>query len=171
VLTWAKLVRTRATVPSCVLIGVLAICGFPVDMNSIFLVVIPERNSRKGRKTRIIDSSVERLDSHRVRVTTTIELGADEGSEVVYPIDLGEGPTGDAIPDKIVRCLIDRGPGSVTLAELQNHVGGNPSTVNRQAWTLASNAPDLQRRLRGWVMHVERGRYALSPAARLRLGL
>lgn len=49
--------------------------------------------------------------------------------------------------------------------------GGNPRTVNRQAWTLSTNAPDLQIRLRGWVVSPERGHYALSPAARERLDI
>jgi hypothetical protein len=49
--------------------------------------------------------------------------------------------------------------------------GGSPRTVNRQAWTLSKNALDLQIRLRGWVVSPERGHYALSPAARERLGM
>jgi hypothetical protein len=117
---------------------------------------------------RVIDTTVEPVGPNRVRVTSTIELTADPADD--RP-ELGEGPTGDAIPDHIVRCLIDRAPSSVTLAEIQTTVGGNPATVNRQAWTLANDAPDLQRRLRGWVTAVDRGRYALSPAARLKLGL
>ena len=55
------------------------------------------------------------------------------------------------------------GGAEVTSAE---GVGGD-----RQAWTLAANAPDLQRRLRGWVVKADRGRYALSPRARQKPGL
>jgi len=114
---------------------------------------------------RIVDTQMEQVGPGRIRIITMIEVR--DGSDSARPLpQLGEGPTGNAIPDRIVRCLIDHGPGSVSLAEIQRAVGGNPATVNRQAWTLATDAPDLQLRLRGWVMKADRGRYALTPAAR-----
>ena len=117
---------------------------------------------------RVLATTVESAGPGQLRVITTIDL--DPGTKPIPKEEqLGEGPTGDAIPDKIVRCLVAHTPASVTLAEIQKDVGGNPATVNRQAWTLASNAPDLQRRLRGWVVSPERGLYALSPQARERL--
>ena len=85
--------------------------------------------------------------------------------------NLGAGPTGEAVPDLIVRALIDNLPApSMSLSEeSERAVGRHPGTINRQAWTLAANAPDLQHRLRGWVTNPERGRYALTPAARRRI--
>jgi hypothetical protein len=66
-----------------------------------------------------------------------------------------------------VRALIAGTPThSLTADQLKRRLGGNPDTVNRQAWMLAANAPDLQHRLRGWVVSPERGVYALSEAAR-----
>jgi hypothetical protein len=132
-----------------------------------YLVDIPGRN----RRMRIVDTAVEPVARNRIRVITTIDLEPGDADLDPSGAALGEGPTGDAIPDRIVRCLIDRGPGSVKLADIHGVVGGNPGTVNRQAWTLANNAPDLQHRLRGWVVKADRGRYALSPAARKKLGL
>ena len=117
---------------------------------------------------RVVDTTVEAVAPSQIRVVTIIDLSAS-GDRLED--DLGEGPTGDAVPDRIVRYLIDQGSSSVGLAEIQKAVGGNPATVNRQAWTLANNAPDLQRRLRGWVVSTDRGRYALSPQARRELGL
>lgn len=108
----------------------------------------------------LIDCSTESLGGDRVRIVTTLDLSTGEG-QVPAP-SLGEGPTGDAIPDRIVKCLIDHAPDSVSLAEIRRYVGGNSATVGRQAWTLAENAPDLQHRLRGWVIKLERGQYALS---------
>ena len=113
----------------------------------------------------IVETRIEDAGHNRIRIVTMIDLGtssADQHSE--EPI--GEGPTGDAIPDKIVRYLIDRSPEDARLSEIQDVVGGNPGTVNRQAWTLANNAPDLQRRLVGWVQSPGRGRYELTPRAR-----
>src|SRR5439155_9147256 len=98
----------------------------------------------------IIDATLEAVDERRLRLTITIDRTPPEVSG--RPLDFGEGPTGDAIPDRIVRCLIEHRPGSMSVAEIQRCVGGNPGTVNRQAWTLATNAPDLQLRLRGWVV-------------------
>ena len=116
---------------------------------------------------RVIYTEIEQLDATTIRVTTTLDLA---GEPSAAPSGLGEGPTGDAIPDQIVRYLIDRAPEPVALADIQAELGGNPSTVNRQAWTLASNAPDLQIRLRGWVTSPNRGEYQLTLAALEQLG-
>lgn len=111
---------------------------------------------------RVLESRVEAAGRGRLRVTTL--LGPEDEPEEV---PLGEGPdTPGAIPDRIVRALIDAHPEPLSLSQLQATVKGNRGTVNRQAWTLATNAPDLQLRLRGWVISVGRGLYALSPAAR-----
>jgi len=111
---------------------------------------------------RVMSTEVEILDTNRIRVTSVIDTSEPDSSNHRVAPNLGEGPTGNAIPDQIVKFLIERGPGSVSISEIQNAVGGNPATVNRQAWTLANNAPDLQLRLRGWVVSDGRGRYALS---------
>lgn len=111
---------------------------------------------------RVMSTEVEILDANRIRVTTVIDTSEPDSSKDRPGPNLGEGPTGNAIPDQIVKFLIERGPGSVSISEIQDAVGGNPATVNRQAWTLANNAPDLQLRLRGWVVSDGRGRYALS---------
>ncbi len=116
---------------------------------------------------KILETRVEPDGPGRIVVITRIEL--EESAETAD--EIGEGPTGEAVPDRIVRALIDNLPLSLSLGEIQQAVGGNPGTVNRQAWTLANNASDLQLRLRGWVMHVERGRYALTPEAKRRLGI
>jgi hypothetical protein len=113
--------------------------------------------------TTIIESRIEPAGPNRYRVIATIEIDPTDAVAALEPI--GEGPTGDAIPDHIVRYLIRQSPVSASLAEIQAAVGGNARTVNRQAWTLANNAPDLQLRLRGWVTSPDRGRYALSTAA------
>jgi len=107
-----------------------------------------------------MSTEVEIIDANRIRVISVIDTSAPLSYE--NESSLGEGPTGTAIPDQIVKFLIDRAPGSVAISEIQKTVGGNPATVNRQAWTLANNAPDLQHRLRGWVVSDGRGRYALS---------
>jgi hypothetical protein len=120
---------------------------------------------------RVVESKVEHLDAGRFRITTILEEDASSVPAEAATSEIGEGPTGDAVPDKIVRALIQHGPGSLAVAEIQREVGGNPRTVNRQAWTLSTNAPDLQIRLRGWVVSPERGHYALSPAARERLDM
>jgi len=112
---------------------------------------------------RVIETEVEVIAPSRIRVTTLIELG-DETEE--QSVVLGEGPTGDAVPDRIVRSLIRESPTSMSLSEIQAEVGGNAATVSRQAWTLATNQPDLQIRLRGWVTSPERGRYVLTELAR-----
>jgi hypothetical protein len=118
----------------------------------------------------ILESRVEPAGPGLIRVVTLIDTNeAEPGCGEADP-NLGEGPTGSAIPDFIVRVLIENlSAPSMSLAEIQRVVGGNPGTVNRQAWTLATNAPDLQLRLRGWVTSPERGRYALTAAARRRL--
>ncbi len=114
---------------------------------------------------RVIESKVEHLEAGRFRIVTILEEGPSP-VKCGVTTEIGEGPTGDAVPDKIVRALITHRPRSFAMAEIQREVGGNPRTVNRQAWTLSTNAPDLQIRLRGWVVSPERGYYALSPAAR-----
>lgn len=114
---------------------------------------------------RIIETKVEPAGPDRIKVVTLIDL-ADVSSRKKGAA-LGEGPTGSAIPDQIVRALIEEVPEhALTADQLKTRVGGNPATVNRQAWTLATNAPDLQHRLRGWVISPDRGVYALSEAAR-----
>jgi len=120
---------------------------------------------------RVIESKVERLEGGRFRVTTILEEDPSLAKREAAISEIGEGPTGNAVPDKIVRALIKNKTRSVAMAEIQREVGGNPRTVNRQAWTLSTNAPDLQIRLRGWVVSPERGHYALSPAARKRLDM
>lgn len=117
----------------------------------------------------IIESKIERLEAGRFRITTIVEDSPPAAGRNAGNPQIGDGPTGGAVPDKIVKALIRRSPHALTVAEIQQEVGGNPGTVNRQAWTLATNAPDLQIRLRGWVISPERGRYALSPAAHERL--
>jgi len=117
----------------------------------------------------VVDSSVEVLEGGRIRVTTILDESPSMATGGAGVAPIGEGPTGDAVPDKIVRTLIKHIPDSVAIADIQREVGGNPGTVNRQAWTLAANAPDLQIRLRGWVVSPERGHYALSAAARERV--
>lgn len=116
---------------------------------------------------KIIASTVEPDGPGRIKVTTTIELSTALPEGAPPSVVIGDGPSGDAIPDKIVRALIGEMPThSLSADQLKRRLGGNPATVNRQAWTLAANAPDLQRRLRGWVVSPERGLYALSDAAR-----
>jgi len=120
---------------------------------------------------RVLETSVEPITATTVRVTSVIDISAtepagDEGSATAF----GDGPTGDAVPDRIVRFLIERAPEDQSVAEIQRAVGGNPGTVNRQAWTLATNAPDLQIRLRGWVRTPGRGLYGLTPAALRQIG-
>jgi hypothetical protein len=120
---------------------------------------------------RVVESKVEHLEAGRFRITTILEEDPSSLQAEAATSEIGEGPTGDAVPDKIVRTLIQHGSRSLAVAEIQREVGGNPRTVNRQAWTLSTNAPDLQIRLRGWVVSPERGHYALSPAARERLDM
>lgn len=109
-----------------------------------------------------MSTEIEVIDANRIRVINVIDTSEPDNTNYEAGSNLGEGPTGMAIPDQIVKVLIERGPGSVPISEIQKAVGGNPATVNRQAWTLANNAPDLQHRLRGWVVSDGRGRYALS---------
>src|ERR1700674_895449 len=97
---------------------------------------------------RIVDTRIEPADEGRFCIVTTIEIDGPEVDENTEPI--GAGPTGSAVPDQIVKALISSASGSMSLSEIHLAVGGNPGTVNRQAWTLATNAPDLQKRLRGW---------------------
>jgi hypothetical protein len=123
---------------------------------------------------RVVDTRVEAAGPGRFVIVTTVELGNRELAVDIgidQPI-LGDGPSSErgAIPDLIVQALIERAPEPITLRELQDLFdaevdGANRGTINRQAWTLATNAPDLQRRLRGWVVSVGHGRYALSDAA------
>ena len=119
---------------------------------------------------KILETRVEPAGPGLIRVITLIDTNeAEPGRDGADP-NLGAGPTGTAVPDLIVRALIEALPApSMSLADIQSVVGRNPGTVNRQAWTLATNAPDLQLRLRGWVTSPERGRYALTAAARSQL--
>jgi hypothetical protein len=50
-------------------------------------------------------------------------------------------------------------------------VGGNSGHRQPPSWTLASNAPHLQHRLRRWLVNVEQGRYALCPEPKNKLGM
>ncbi len=114
---------------------------------------------------RILESSVEDIGGGQFRLNLTFET-SEASAEGTSENPIGGGPaqTG-AVPDRIVHALI-RAPGhTLTLTELHQIVEGNPGTVSRQAWTLATNAPDLQIRLRGWVFSPERGRYSLTPQA------
>lgn len=116
----------------------------------------------------VIDGAVEMIEPDVLQLTLTISVSSSPDPDY-SPRSLGEGPTKDAIPDRIVRELIRRAPEPVRVTDLQAAVGGNPATVQRQVWTLASDGPDLQLRLRGWVTNVGRGLYALSPGARAAL--
>ncbi len=116
----------------------------------------------------VVESKVESMELGRFRVTLILDA-KDFDSEETSAL-LPEGASGPiqsrAIPDDIVHELIQAGrPYSLTLSELHKRIDGNPATINRQAWTLATNQPDLQIRLRGWVWSPERGRYALTGAA------
>jgi hypothetical protein len=119
----------------------------------------------------IVETKVEPLDAGKFRISIIVEEDSGGASREAPMTRIGAGPTGNAVPDKIVRVLINNRPHSMTLAAIQREVGGNPGTVSRQAWTLATNQPDLQIRLRGWVISSERGRYELSGAARQLLDL
>lgn len=112
----------------------------------------------------IIDSSFEDIGDGQFRLVLTFR--ADIGKSKSSAIPLGSGPseTG-AVPDRIVHALIQTPSHTLTLAEIHELVDGNPGTISRQAWTLATNAPDLQIRLRGWVFSPDRGRYSLTPEA------
>jgi hypothetical protein len=119
---------------------------------------------------RIVETKIEAAASGRFLIMTTVEIDDKAMQETSDASPLGAGPTGEAIPDLIVRALIDRAPESMTLNELhtlfdQEVESANRGTINRQAWTLATNAPDLQHRLRGWVVSAGHGRYRLSNAA------
>lgn len=128
---------------------------------------------------KILETSVTQTGEGLWRIVTLVahELPATAGaSKSAEDLELsrgglGEGPTGHAVPDRIVRYLIEhaRGPKGENMTRMRGAIGGNPGTVNRQAWTLATNAPDLQKRLRGWVQTVDRGQYALTPIARRRI--
>jgi hypothetical protein len=123
---------------------------------------------QEGESMRVLESRVEPAGPGRIRVVTTLALGDEEHGDGIGD-GLGDGPTGEAVPDRIVLALIANDAASMSVSKIQRLVGGNPATVNRQCWTLANNAPDLQHRLRGWVVSLERGRYALSAAALRRL--
>jgi hypothetical protein len=120
---------------------------------------------------RIIESSFEDIGGGRFRLITTFETteGDAKGRASGSPIGGGPAQTG-AVPDRIVHALIRAPEHTLTLTELHQIVEGNPGTVSRQAWTLATNASDLQIRLRGWVFSPERGRYSLTPEAVRLLG-
>ncbi|MHB8288686.1 MAG: hypothetical protein ACYDEY_05535 [Acidimicrobiales bacterium] len=115
---------------------------------------------------RIVDTRIEPAGDSRFVITTTVAIDDDpDQSGVAIAPPLGAGPVGDAIPDLIVQALAARAPEPLSLGEIHQVVGGNPGTINRQAWTLARNAPDLQQQLREWVVSPSRGQYGLSPAA------
>jgi len=119
---------------------------------------------------KVVQNSIEKIGPQRYRLTTIIEGAitslSSETTATATKVELGKGPAKvSTIPDRIVHALIQAPDHSLTLSEIQNVVGGNKGTVNRQAWTLANNAPDLQIRLRGWVFSPERGRYSLTSDA------
>jgi len=113
----------------------------------------------------VFETTIENVGAGRFRLTVEFELPnppPDTGSGN----QIGGGPASTgAVPDRIVHALIQAPQHSLTLTELHQTVDGNPGTISRQAWTLATNAPDLQIRLRGWVFSPERGRYSLTPDA------
>ena len=119
----------------------------------------------------VLEASIDPIEMGRFRLTLILGEDILESSEISRESStLPEGASGPiqsrAIPDEIVHELIQAGPPySLSLSELHERIGGNPATINRQAWTLATNQRDLQIRLRGWVCSPERGRYALTPAA------
>lgn len=114
----------------------------------------------------ILESSIEDIGGGRFRLITTFEIAEINEKSEVRENPIGGGPTQTgAVPDRIVHALIRAAGHTLTLPELHQIVEGNPGTVSRQAWTLATNAPDLQIRLRGWVFSPERGRYSLTPEA------
>jgi hypothetical protein len=129
------------------------------------------RRYEEGDGMRVVETKVEPLETGRFRITTIVEEEPPLTGRKSSVPRIGDGPTGEAVPDKIVKALIKHRPRTLAVAEIQRELGGNPGTVNRQAWTLATNAPDLQIRLKGWVVSPERGHYALSPAARERLDM
>jgi hypothetical protein len=102
-------------------------------------------------------------DDGRTKQTVPAERS---GSNTEYRQRTRCGPR-DPRPNSchIVVTLIRVRDHTLELSKIQEIVGGNRNTVNRQTWTLASNAPDLQQRLRGWVFSPERGRYALTSTA------
>lgn len=120
---------------------------------------------------RILETKVNSTEKGCFEITIIIEAEVSEYSRSLEePLCLPEGAFGPidsrAIPDEIVRELIQVGPPySLSLPELHRRLNKNPATINRQAWTLATNQPDLQIRLRGWVHSPKRGRYALTCAA------
>lgn len=120
---------------------------------------------------RIIETNVEPIEMGRFRVTIIVDPNFSPNMDFEKdPKLLPEAASGPiqsrAIPDDIVHELIQSGPPySLTLSELHERIDGNPATISRQAWTLATNQADLQIRLRGWVYSPERGRYSLTSAA------
>ena len=119
---------------------------------------------------KLVETSIEQVGPGRFRLTAILEEGiaasSIEATRSESKVGLGGGPAMvPAVPDRIVHALIQAPDYSLTVAEIQEIVGGNKGTVNRQAWTLANNAPDLQIRLRGWVFSPERGRYSLTAEA------
>ncbi len=122
----------------------------------------------------VLESRVEELGPGRLRVMTVLrqvhEMAAPAPLDSIPVNDeLGEGPDRETVPDRIVLALIAGGGTSQAGFQLKPRVGGNESTFYRQVRTLATNAPDTPKRLRGWVTSVDHGRYALSGAARRRL--
>src|ERR1700729_3886204 len=72
-----------------------------------FFQVLRGINTRRiyqeGTTMQVIESRVEAAGSGRIRVITTIDIAEHGESEID---ELGAGPTGDAIPDRIVHALI-----------------------------------------------------------------
>ena len=116
---------------------------------------------------------VDEAGPGQLRLVTLLGIVPEEqeGRRGPRPADdgLGEGPTRKTVPDRITLALISAGGTSRAGFELKPRVGGNESTFYRQCRTIATNAPDTPKRLRGWVVSPEHGRYALSAAARRRL--
>jgi hypothetical protein len=114
---------------------------------------------------RILSSEVEEVGDGRIRITTVLER-RDGDRQLDLPDELGSGPDRDTVPDRVVRFLISCGREGARLSEIQRAIGGNPSTANRQVWSLGNGSPDIPRRLRGWVEAKGDGRYSLSASAR-----
>ena len=123
----------------------------------------------------VLECRVEEAGPGQLRLVTLLgivpEEEVKEDGDGPRPVDdgLGEGPTRETVPDRIALALIAAGGTSHAGFELKPRVGGNESTFYRQSRTIATNAPDTPKRLRGWVVSPEHGRYALDAAVRRRL--
>lgn len=114
---------------------------------------------------RVVSTDVEELADGMIRVITTLAPATCADQPESTPIELGEGPTRDKVPDKIVRFLLTCGREGAKMSQIQRAIGGNPATANRQVWTIGTGQPDMPSRLRGWVEMRGEGRYALTDAA------